>query len=151
MFSFDDFYLFLFLLYRWRLSVCIKIKIYFITFVFFIVLIVSWGTPKTNQEQMALLLCAVWKQVFKNNVFVSQLTFTFHPLTLTPMWCHHAARVVWCGRTLQTLISRERPLTSAVLQVLKSRCCDATSKHTSRIWTQDPSMTLTQRGFGLCL
>lgn len=33
---------------------------------------------------MALLVCAVWNQVVKNNVFVSQLTFTFHPLTPPP-------------------------------------------------------------------
>lgn len=126
--------------YSCSIDVCflfaLKSKFTLLHLCFFIVLIVSWVTPKTNQEPMALLVCAVWNQVVKNNVFVSQLTFTFHPLTPPPMWCHHAARVVWCGRTLQTLISRERPLTSAVLQVLNSRCCDAASKHTSRIWTQ---------------
>lgn len=131
------------------LSVCIKIKIYFITFVsFFIVLIVSWVTPETNQEPMALLVCAVWKQVVKNNVFVSQLTFTFHPLTLTPLWCHHAARVVWCGGTLQTLISRETSdLSSAAgpeLEVLR-RCVQTHKQNlnsgpfnefdSKRIWT----------------
>lgn len=118
--------------YSCSIDVCfvfaLKSKFTLLHLSFFIVLIVSWVTPKTNQEPMALLVCAVWNQVVKNNVFVSQLTFTFHPLTLTPMWCHHAARVVWSGRTLQTLISRERPLTSAVLKVLNLRCCVQTHK-----------------------